>query len=100
MATSTTTASDAAPAVKSEGSYAVQLGAPGSEQEAQSMSTRLRAKYTTQLEGMQPAVHEVEVNGKSIYRIRVSGMSRADAVALCVKLKAVGGDGACFVAKN
>jgi cell division protein FtsN len=102
VATPAATASAAAPAptVKGDGSYAVQLGAPGSEQEAQSMSTRLQSKYTTQLDGMQPSIHQADVNGRSIYRVRVSGLSKADAVALCLKLKAAGGDGACFVAKN
>jgi hypothetical protein len=104
VATSTTSAStaDVAPAAtfKADGVYAVQLAAPGSEQEAQSMSIRLQAKYTSELTGLQPTIHQADVNGRSIYRIRVSGMSKADAVALCVKLKAAGGDGACFVAKN
>ncbi len=101
VATSTTTASAAAtPAAKADGAYAVQLAAPGSEQEAQSMSTRLQAKYTSELDGLQPTIHQADVNGRSIYRVRVSGLSKADAVALCVKLKAAGGDAACFVAKN
>jgi hypothetical protein len=103
VATSTTTASAAAtpaPTDKADGAYAVQLAAPGSEQEAQSMSTRLQTKYTSELEGLQPTIHQADVNGRSIYRVRVSGLSKADAVALCVKLKAAGGDAACFVAKN
>jgi len=101
VATSTTAASAPATSAKMDGgSYAVQLAAPGSEQEAQSMSTRLQSKYTAQLDGMQPSIRQADVNGKSIYRIRVSGLSKADAVALCLKLKAAGGDGACFVAKN
>ena len=37
---------------------------------------------------MQPTIHQADVNGRSIYRVRVGGMSKADAVALCVKLKA------------
>jgi hypothetical protein len=101
VATSTTTASAAdtpSPTAKVDGAYAVQLAAPGSEQEAQSMSTRLQAKYTSELEGLQPTIHQADVNGRSIYRVRVSGLSKANAVALCVKLKAAGG--ACFVAKN
>ncbi len=86
--------------VKAEGSYAVQLAAPTSEQEARSASTRLQAKYATELTGLQPTIHQAEVNGRSIYRVRVGGLSKADAVALCLKLKAAGGDAACFVAKN
>ena len=89
-----------APTAKADGAYAVQPAAPGSEQEAQSMSNRLQAKYNSELEGRQPTIHQADVNGRSIYRVRVSGLSKADAVALCVKLKAAGGDAACFVAKN
>jgi hypothetical protein len=100
VATSTTAAVTPAPTAKADGAYAVQLAAPGSEQEAQSMSTRLQTKYTSELEGLQPTIHQADVNGRSIYRIRVSGLSKADAVALCLKLKAAGGDAACFVAKN
>jgi hypothetical protein len=102
VATSMTAAAATAPATtaKADGAYAVQLAAPGSEQEAQSMSTRLQTKYTSELDGLQPTIHQADVNGRSIYRIRVSGLSKADAVALCLKLKAAGGDAACFVAKN
>ncbi|WP_158817577.1 SPOR domain-containing protein [Methylocapsa sp. S129] len=82
------------------GVYSVQLAAPGTEQEAQSASTRLQAKYASALGGMQPAIHPAEVNGRQIYRVRLSSLSKADAVALCLRLKAVGGDAACFVAKN
>jgi SPOR domain len=82
------------------GSYAVQLAAPGTEQEAQNASNRLQAKYSAQLGGLRPAVHPASVNGRSIYRVRISDLSKADAVSLCLKLKASGGDAACFVAKN
>ncbi|MGA2795228.1 MAG: SPOR domain-containing protein [Roseiarcus sp.] len=94
-----TSATAAAP-TKADGSYAVQLAAPGSEQEAQSASTHLQAKYTTELDGRQPTIHQAEINGRSIYRVRVGGLSKTDAVALCLKLKATGGDAACFVAKD
>jgi hypothetical protein len=94
-----TSATAAAP-TKADGSYAVQLAAPGSELEAQSASTRLQAKYTGELDGRQPTIHQAEINGRSIYRVRVGGLSKADAVALCLKLKATGGDAACFVAKD
>ena len=38
------------------------------------------------------------MNGKTIYRVRVGGLSREDANALCTKLQGSGGQ--CFVAKN
>jgi hypothetical protein len=90
VATATTTTSS--------GSYAVQLAAPASDREAQSASARLQAKYASALGGMQPTIHQADVNGRSIYRVRVGGMAKADAVALCQKLKASGGD--CFVARD
>jgi hypothetical protein len=96
----TPTAVAPATPAKADGSYAVQLAAPGSEQEAQNTSTRLQAKYTTELDGRQPTIHQAEINGRSIYRVRVGGLSKTDAVALCLKLKATGGDAACFVAKD
>jgi hypothetical protein len=80
------------------GSYTVQLAAPGTQQEAQSMSARLQAKYASELGGMQPSIHQADLNGRQIYRVRVGALSKAEAVALCEKLKASGG--ACFVAKN
>ena len=49
---------------------------------------------------MQPSIHQADSNGKSIYRVRVSGLSKAEAVSLCQKLKASGGEAACFVAKD
>jgi hypothetical protein len=80
------------------GAYAVQLAAPPSEKEAEGLSTRLQAKYASELAGMTPTIHQADSNGKSIYRVRVSGLSKADAVSMCQKLKASGG--ACFVAKD
>jgi hypothetical protein len=87
-------------AVNSAGGYTVQLAAPGSEKEAQSATSRLQTKYSNELGGLQPSIHPADLNGKSIYRVRVGSLSKADAVALCMKLKASGGDAACFVAKN
>jgi cell division protein FtsN len=47
---------------------------------------------------MNPNIRSAEVNGRSVYRVRVGNMSREEAVSLCEKLKADGGS--CFVAKN
>jgi hypothetical protein len=93
-------ASDAAPVATAStgGGFAVQLAAPASEQEARSASSRLGAKFADSLGGHRPAVVKAEVGDKSIYRVRVSSLSREEAVSLCEKVKAKGG--ACFVAKN
>ncbi len=92
--------SDAAPATTAStgGGFAVQLAAPATEQEARSASTKLGAKFADALGGRRPAVVKAEVGDKSIYRVRVSSLSREEAVSLCEKVKAKGG--ACFVAKN
>jgi hypothetical protein len=93
-------AADAAPVATAStgGGFAVQLAAPASEQEARSASSRLGAKFADSLGGHRPSVVKAEVGDKSIYRVRVSSLSRDEAVSLCEKVKAKGG--ACFVAKN
>jgi hypothetical protein len=80
------------------GGFAVQLAAPGSEQDARSISKRLGQKFGAVLDGHQPSVVKAEVGEKSIYRVRISSLSRDEANSLCGKIKSKGGD--CFVAKN
>ena len=80
------------------GGFAVQLSAPGSEQDARSIANRLGQKFAAVLDGHRPSVVKAEVGEKSIYRVRVSSLSREEATSLCVKIKSKGGD--CFVAKN
>jgi SPOR domain len=87
---------DAAAATKSTG-WSVQLAAPGSEAEATSEMTRLNAKYASVLNGSSIGVHKAVIKGETIYRLRVVGLSKADAAALCARLK--GDGGACFIAK-
>ena len=41
---------------------------------------------------------KADVNGKTLYRVRVLGMTKDDATALCSRLVAAGG--VCFVAKS
>ena len=91
-----TTAVDATPATTS-GGWAVQLAAPRSEAEAKSTAAKLTAKYESALNGSPIGVHKAVVNGETIYRLRVGGLSKADAAALCARLKGDGGD--CFIAK-
>ena len=86
------------PEAASSGGFAVQLAAPGSEADAKSTSSRLSKKFAGPLAGHHLGFHKAESNGKSVYRVRVSSLSKPDAVSLCEKLKADGGS--CFVAKN
>jgi hypothetical protein len=88
----------AAPAAEGGGEWAVQLAAPRSEADAQSVIARLKSKYADALGDSALSVHQADVKGQTIYRVRVSGLSKSDASALCSKLKAGGGD--CFIAKD
>ena len=94
-------AEPAAPAEAAEpgapGGWAVQLAAPRSEAEAKGVVSKLGAKYASALGGSALGVHKATVNGDTIYRVRVTGLSKADAAALCARLKGDGGQ--CFVAK-
>jgi SPOR domain len=86
-----------ATAATTSGGWSVQLAAPKSEAEAKSTATKLASKYSAELNGSQIGVHKAEVNGETIYRLRVSGLTKADAAAMCAKLKGEGGQ--CFIAK-
>jgi hypothetical protein len=78
--------------------WAVQLAAPRSEEDAQRALSRLKSKYAAELGGADLVVRKADVKGQTIYRVRAGDLSKADAAALCAKLKASGGD--CFIAKN
>ncbi len=100
-------ATDAAPAAAQPaaadpagagGGWAVQFAAPHSEADAQTAISRLKSKYADALGGAELGVRQADVNGQTIYRVRAGGLSKADAAALCAKMKASGGD--CFIAKN
>ncbi len=54
-------------------------------------------KYESALNGSAVGVHKAVVNGETIYRLRVVGLSKADAAALCARLKGDGGE--CFIAR-
>ncbi|HKI14480.1 MAG TPA: SPOR domain-containing protein [Roseiarcus sp.] len=86
-----------ATAATASGGWAVQLAAPKSEAEANSEMARLTSKYGADLNGSSLGVHKAVVNGQTIYRLRVVGLTKADAAALCARLKGDGGE--CFIAK-
>lgn len=77
--------------------WAVQLAAPRSETEAKSDLTRISAKYASTLKGSKIGVHKALVDGVPVYRLRVVDLPKADALALCARLKGDGGN--CFVAR-
>ncbi len=86
------------PAAPSSGNFTVQLGAPGSEEEARSSFASLQRRYPDELGDQRPIIRKAEVGGKSVYRLRVGSLSREEAVDLCNKLKGRGGQ--CFIATN
>lgn len=80
------------------GGYAVQLAAPRSESEAKALVRSLPGRYSEALSGASLGVRKAERDGEAIYRVRAMGLSKAEAAAMCSKVKAAGGD--CYVAKN
>jgi hypothetical protein len=89
---------DAQAPAPASGGYAVQLAAPRSADEAKAQIHSLQSKYADALGGASLGVRKADRNGDTIYRVRAGGLSKADAVAMCSKIKSTGGD--CFVAKN
>jgi cell division septation protein DedD len=85
------------PASDATGGFAVQLGVSGSEGDAQAAFDRFQKKFSD-LEGKSALIRKAEVNGNTVYRVRVGPMSRDEASSLCSKLQGQGGQ--CFVAKN
>ncbi len=74
----------------------MQLAAPGSEAEAHSALVRLTRSYGAELHGYHLKFRQAKVGAKTVYRVRVGGLSHAAAVSLCERLKAKGA--ACFLA--
>ncbi|WP_336488948.1 SPOR domain-containing protein [Methylobacterium nigriterrae] len=95
----TTAATTPAPAASAApvGGFAVQLGVRTSEREAQTAFREMQGKYS-QLAGKPELIRQAEVNGKTIYRVRVGPLGKAEATSLCSQLQGAGGQ--CFVAKN
>ncbi|MDP4025888.1 SPOR domain-containing protein [Methylobacterium sp. NEAU 140] len=99
-----TTAATTEPAAESPavsdgpvGGFAVQLGVRGSAAEARAAFREMQGKYG-QLAGKPELIRQAEVNGKTIYRVRVGPLAKAEAASLCSALQGAGGQ--CFVAKN
>lgn len=76
------------------GQYAAQLAASPSEDEARATASRMAAKYSSELGGRRPTFRKAEVNSKTVYRVRVGGLTKDEASAICQKITG------CFVARN
>jgi hypothetical protein len=83
--------------VSASSGWAVQLAAPGSETEAESDRRRINVQHAATLKGSNIGVQKAVVDGVTVYRLRVVDLSKADASALCARLKVEGGS--CFVAR-
>jgi hypothetical protein len=97
-ATETTKTKSAAlddePTATTRGQWAAQLAASPSEDEARSTASRMASKYSSELGGRRPTFRKAEVNNKTVYRVRVGGLSKEEASSICQKISG------CFVAKN
>jgi hypothetical protein len=80
--------------------YGVRFAAPTTEPAARRASANLRSKFAAELGGLQPTVRPVEFHGRKLFQVGIGGMSKADAEALCLKLKPNAGEAACSVASN
>ena len=75
----------------------MQVASLPSESEAQRMFRGLQQKFGSVLSGRSPDIKMAEIPGKgTMYRLRVSAGTRADAIALCERYRAAGGS--CLVA--
>ena len=81
----------------SVGGFSVQLGVRNSQADAQAAFKQMQAKHS-ELAGQPALIRQAEVNGKTIFRVRVGPLGKSEAASLCSKLQGEGGQ--CFVAKN
>ncbi|MFF9550521.1 SPOR domain-containing protein [Methylobacterium fujisawaense] len=95
--TASTTTDDEAVKSGPVSGFSVQLGVRSSAAEAKAAFRQMQAKYTL-LAGKPELIRQAEVNGKTIYRVRVGPLEKAQAASLCSALQGEGGQ--CFVAKN
>ena len=91
-------AAPAAPAVSQTGGYAVQLAIRDTEDRAMQAFSQYRARYSGIIGNVEPIIRRAEVNGNTIYRIRVGPYALGEANTICERIKGSGGD--CFVARN
>lgn len=87
-----------APAASAGSGYAIQLASRPTEADARSASVQLKGRYASTLGSRAPIVVSGEANGRTVYRVRVTGYSQAQAVDACKKIKVAGGG--CFVTKQ
>jgi hypothetical protein len=90
-------AAGAAPAPGAR-TYSVQIASRASEDEARASYAQLSERFAAALDGRPAAIATAEVNGRTVYRVRVGPLTREAANSLCTRLKSSGG--ACAVIAN
>jgi hypothetical protein len=92
-----TTPSAYRPAFAAYGDHVVQIAATSSTASAEAEFARMSKAWPDLLSGAERFVQEADVNGKTVYRLRVGSFaSKADAGAFCTAFKARGGN--CYPA--
>jgi SPOR domain len=74
-------------AASKSGDWALQFAAPKSEAKAKAAAALLNARYARELNGTTIGVQKTVANGEMTYVLRVPGLSKAEAAALCERLK-------------
>lgn len=80
------------------GLFSVQFGAPATDADARALVDRVKARLSDAVEGREMGIFKGENNGKTVFRVRVVNVERADGQALCDSYLALGGQ--CFVTRN
>jgi hypothetical protein len=92
-----TTPSAYRPAFAAYGDHVVQIAATSSSASADAEFARMSKAWPDLLSGAERFVQVADVNGKTVYRLRVGSFpSKADAAAFCTAFKARGGN--CYPA--
>ena len=86
------------PAASGGSGWAIQLASRPTEADAKSAAGQLKSRYASAIGARSPVVVSGEANGKTVYRVRVTGFDQAGAGAACQKVKAAGGG--CFVTRQ
>lgn len=79
--------------------WGVQVSSQRTRSDAERSFANLRARYPSIIGSTQPMIVPADVADRGLfYRVRLPASSRAEANALCQKLKAAGAD--CFIGRN
>jgi cell division protein FtsN len=81
--------------VSATGTWAIQVGAYGNEAQARTAADTARVHARDLLAGAKPAVGTVQAGKATLYRARLTGLSRDTAVQACDRLAK--GRAACIV---